>query len=148
MDLSNAADVVVIVTDNGPVRINKSDYDPKQHTLHQANETHDANGVLINQPKSASEFPTIAEGMAISSPVVPRELTEMDRRIIAANLGVMQDNKRFYIIEGNEKVTNIDGIDPNGYKTNKLAWEALLAVKNRATEAEKAANEAAEKAAS
>jgi hypothetical protein len=31
--MSNTCETVIIETENGPVTINKSDYDPKTHTL-------------------------------------------------------------------------------------------------------------------
>lgn len=58
--MSDAVPVVVIVTENGPVRINASDYDPAKHTLHEGEE---APAVALRD-----DGPTIAEYVSAGYP--------------------------------------------------------------------------------
>lgn len=133
----NAMEVptVAIKTDNGPVRINMTDYDPKTHELHKADDTHDDQGIL-RKPLAAPAPDAPADGSAPAAPSEPvveltAEQIALNDRINSAKLGVIQQGSKFYIVDSNEPtapIMDIPGINPKGYKSNKDAWDALFAV--------------------
>lgn len=131
----NAMDVptVAIKTDNGPVRINMTDYDPKVHELHKGDDTHDDQGVLRKPPAPEVPANETAPGASPSPPAVdltPEQIA-LNERINNAKLGVIQQGAKFYVVDSNEPtapITDIPGITSKGYKSNKDAWDALFAV--------------------
>lgn len=118
---------VTIKTDNGPVRINHSDYDPKEHKLHEDSEPATPlppNAGLMQQPPSEGE----PKSVAMKPPTVAEGANE---RIANGKFGVMQDGGKFYVVDinaNNARVTDIKGINKNGYAENKPAWDALFAL--------------------
>lgn len=145
-------ETVVIKSDNGPVRINKSDYNEKEHTLHEADRTHDADGVERtnpdkvdpNNPPQAIQGANKARQPKTAKTDDDNAAAAKDQRIIDADLAVIDDDKRFYVIDkkNNNQHVEIDGIDAKGYKTNKEAWEVLLRVRKEAEDRAKARDEA------
>lgn len=130
--ISDQVETVVIKGEHGPVRINKADFNDKEHTLHKANKTHDENGV---PRKQSSE--TI-DGNSPTGQVVEQNDDERKERerIAAMNLGVVQEGMRFFIVDMNadgKRVDDVKGIDKNGYESNKQAWDELFTVRTRAT---------------
>lgn len=147
--------VKVIATENGPLRISASDFDPKVHTLHEANETHDEDGVLREVP---IEMPTkkgrrAAAVQPVVAPVVPPIEPPADAgtagtdtppvanvppadSVSAASVfkdaGVLQNGKKFMIVDGAMKPIVFAGIDPNGYDDNASAWGVLIPLKTAA----------------
>ena len=146
-------DVVMVEgADGNPVRVNKEDFEAdqaddgaKQYRLHSDHEQYDHNGELIgaqndNEPQPGQSIDNAAANMADNPDNQnTTTLTGADRtradRIAATNFGVVQEKKRFFVVDMNkegERITDMDGIDPKGYKSNKEAWDALFIVRTEA----------------
>lgn len=129
---SNSVPVVTIETDNGPVRINESDYDPDTMTLAGADDAKgtDATPVPETTPSAAPATTTndsaalkeaaIAAGAAIAPPIAHDPAPS--QRLVS-KIG----SKHFVVNEKGEKLDE-PGIDPKGYKTDAEAWSAIMAV--------------------
>lgn len=128
---------VVIETDNGPVEINESDFNKDEHTIFKGDKKHNPDGTLKNPPKPAAApaataiSPPTEAAPAAAVPGAPMELSE---HITKANLGVIEDDGKFYIVmrdAENAMIRRIaegefPDVNPKGYKTNAKAWDALL----------------------
>lgn len=141
--MSDLLETVVIIGDDGPVRINKSEFDDKKHKLHKANKTHDENGIA-RKTVSADEtkFSGVGNNGKNNGDVLNAEQLAENARITAMKFGVMEDNNKFYVVDANnenKRVEAVEGIDnKKGYKTNADAWKAVFevqAVVNKATAA-------------
>lgn len=122
--------VTVIKTENGPVRINTTDYDATKHELHVADDTHDADGVAYLQrglePEPTKTVPPIVSPI---DPGAPETDTAPGRNM--DKFGVLQNKNKFFIVDGStgKVVDDVEGIDPKGYPDNGAAWAVLLAIK-------------------
>jgi len=145
---------VVMVTIKGagskPVRVNKSDYDADQAeggaktmTLHKEEAEQpvpggiEANvgypeGITPTATPSAPDF-SPAPGSDTLAPVIdpnknaaaPAAPVPNQRLVSKEGSG---KNARFFVTDGTgEKLVN-DAIDPNGYPTDALAWQAVMAL--------------------
>lgn len=131
-------DVVVIKTENGPVRIDKSSYDEKEHVLHVADEHHDEHGVrrdAVQSNLNPSPTTPAAAPVAGTSPGPVAPIAPADPAAPAKQYGVLQNKNRFFVVDaanGGAMVTDVAGIDPKGYASNKEAWDALFLVQSAA----------------
>lgn len=139
--MSDSLETVTIVGDNGPVRINKSEFDEKKHKLHKANKTHDENGIARNsvnadEPKPGAGNGKNSGGDVPKSDALTVEQLAENARINAMKFGVMADDNKFFVVDANDenkRVENVDGIDnKNGYKKSADAWKAVFAVQGMA----------------
>lgn len=132
--MSDLLETVVIAGDDGPVRINKSEFDEKKHKVHKANKTHDENGVArkVNNADETKLGATKGGGDAPKSDALTVEQIAENARINAMKFGVMEDGGKYYVVDANNennRVENVDGIEnKKGYKTNADAWKAVFAV--------------------
>ena len=112
--MSSQLETVTIVTDNGPVRINKSDYD-----------------AAPDQYKLASPAP-VQSGDKIEAGGDGKADKPADLDAPAPQLMVMKDGKgkdvRHYVVDAAGERIDRDGIDAAGYATEKEAWDAILAL--------------------
>lgn len=150
--------VVVIKTDNGPVRINASDYDKDKHTLHEADDTFDEHGVRKGplpapapQPVAGQTLHAIPDN-ANHEPEAPFTMDDaaLNNRVSAINFGSMQSGKKFIVVDATDNGKPVDFmpnyIAPGGYKSNKEAWEAIFKVRERAATANLTVEESGYKA--
>ncbi|RUW55604.1 hypothetical protein EOA32_00875 [Mesorhizobium sp. M1A.F.Ca.ET.072.01.1.1] len=148
-------ETVTIVTDNGPVRINKSDYDaaPDQYKL--ADETPAA---AVDPVALRDDGPTIAEYVAAGYPASkypPQGYASKstDEEIAAAvaketadktdlagsmssaasgaaapQLMVSKEGRKFFVVDPAGVKVERDGIESKGYAAEQDAWNAILAL--------------------
>lgn len=153
----DTTDTVIINTDNGPVRINKADYNEKDHTLHELNGTSiptpdqsgpqpvpPLNGPPANVEPAHNTTPqggASAVGIQANTPAAPTVVEpmitdpEIVARISAMNFAVITTGKgkaaRYFIVntlDDGKPVEGVPGIDKDGYTDNKAAWDALYRV--------------------
>ena len=128
-------ETIVVETDNGPVMINKTDFDPATHRL-----------------PGAPTDTAIPDGAGVPPPVVPAAPAAIDANGNPVNAGdggqmvpptdatpaqsvspppvllvTKNDKKRFVVVDMEQKAVTADGIDAEGYKTEKEAWDAINA---------------------
>lgn len=109
--MSDEIPVVLIQTDNGPVRINKSDYDPEIHTLVDPNS-------VVSKETTEGNTESNTEG---TGTVIEPEDDETGPAIYP--LAVVKEGRKFFIINANEqKVVGDPNINAEGYRTNGDAW--------------------------
>lgn len=123
-------ETIIVETENGPVLINKEDFDPAFHRLPgEATETAipdgagapldaapaaiDANGNPVNTGDGGQMVPPQTPAQSVSPPPV---------LLVTKN-----DKKRFVVVDMEQKAVTADGIDADGYKTEKEAWDAINA---------------------
>lgn len=142
IDTNESAETVTIKTANGPVRINKSDYNEDEHTLFEKEtKTHNEDGTAKNPEPGPSGVTALSA-----------EETELRNAIAELHLGVVQEGVKFFVVnqeaDGSvvgklnvnskgkpnpENKWEFPGIDPKGYETNKEAWEATFKLKGLVT---------------
>lgn len=147
--MSDVVETVVIVTDNGPLRINKSDYNEKEHKLHKPkkNEEPLQEGItattVVPVPAGASMVPTpstpaslvpnadnnvqpVAVPGAFPTPAAPQQTPQTVTATAESRL-VMPIGKKFFVVNANGEKIIADGIDSeHGYKSEADAWAAAL----------------------
>ncbi|QWY83167.1 hypothetical protein [Rhizobium phage RHph_X2_24] len=97
---------VVIETDNGPVTINKSDFDASKHKL--------VEGEAV-QVAAETEPPA-------GEPQPQQPQTE------PAQLLVSKKGKKFIVVDAAGNVIEREGIDADGYGSEADAWGAIMAL--------------------
>jgi len=145
--MAETTDTVTIQTDEGPVRINASDYDAKKHKL--AKEDKEELPVTtpttfvapekVETPASApvmreegvtrhegahAENPTPNNGnrpVALEAPQAPAsgEAGSVDRR-------VMKIGRKFFVVNAEGAKVEAEGIDADGYSSEQDAWTAAV----------------------
>jgi hypothetical protein len=156
MPIDDAKVVMVKGADGEPLRIDateferdQSDEGEKNYELHPDHEQYDHNGIMINpntnEPGNEpmpGQSPDDAKANMIDNPNNQNttSLTGEDRvradRIAAINFGVVQEGKKFFVVDMNnegKRIDDVEGINPKGYKSNKEAWDALFVVRTEAT---------------
>lgn len=130
---SDVEPVVVVRTENGPVRIPKSQFNEKQHELHVADEHHDEHGVA----RSNNPAPAVAPAAAVTT-ALPIPGTVADAAGNGAGtapqpqqIGVLQNKGKFFIVNSDGLPVVNDMVDPKGYPSNAEAW--AIVVKLQAT---------------
>lgn len=143
--------VMVQGADGEPMRMNQVDFDrdqsdegEKQFSLHADHEKYDENGELLPQHRNEAKQErrngeTGQDGNDVSGHGA--ELTDEEKarakRIASTNFGVMQEGKKFYVVDMNaegKRIEDLRGINPKGYKSNKEAWDAVMIVRTEAAE--------------
>jgi hypothetical protein len=118
--MSDSCPTVIIVTENGPVIINESDYDPAVHTLAEGQTAPAApvsDPATPPAPAASTPAPAASEPLPASEPPAPAAVPQR----LVAKIG----SKHFVVDEKGAKVEG-EGIDPNGYKSAQDAWAAVL----------------------
>lgn len=127
--MGDVVETVTIVTEEGPVRINRSDYDPAVHTLvdNTGASVSVASVSQVATPSASVSVATISEPSAsvsaatISEPSVSQAAT--------VNYTVKKKGRgaaaKFHVVDtdGNEVVR--EGIEADGYATDTEAWAAI-----------------------
>lgn len=105
---NNSCETVTIKTDNGPVRINASDFDP---------DTMELDGdepVAPVEPITGDAAPV--EPLASDEPFTP----------LAPDLKfVSKKGKKFIVVGADTNPIVGDGIEAGGYDTEQAAWDAI-----------------------
>lgn len=99
-------ETVMIETDNGPVRINKADYNEETHKLH--------------KPTKKEEKAEQDAREATNDPNTPNQTDQPTQRLVA------KKGKRYFIVDQHGADVKADGVDPNGYETEADAWKAAM----------------------
>lgn len=136
--MSDTLETVTIQTENGPVRVNKSDYDADQNsdkptmklaTDAQQEKTPDvvpagavtAPAIPVPPAPSAPGFnPAYPEGQAPNANIATPTTATTDQ------LGVVKTGKKFYVVTVHDgKRFEGERINKDGYDTSELAWDAV-----------------------
>lgn len=147
---SEICETVTIQTENGPVRINKNDYDADQAeggakaftlaTEAEAAPVADAEqgGVrTVGTTDGAGAVVVPVDGVTIPpAPSAPVTALGGDESKVATptavapnTLMVIKDGKKFFVIRPTgEKVTDVEGVDVAGYATEEAARNAINAL--------------------
>lgn len=132
---------VEIETENGPVLINRSDFNPDLHKLSErskeeltaqieraANQGQPVEPVAPPAPPApaAQDVPPTGQTTppappAPVDPVAPPATAPVDPALMVTKKG----RKHFVIDQAGQPVT-VEGIDPEGYATDQAAWDAIL----------------------
>lgn len=140
-------DVVIVEgADGQPLRINKDDFDAdqaedgaKQYKLHSDADKYNSNGELMANDRStdrnasenipATQSPTDAKANIMNNP------DNQNTGTAATNFGVVQEKRKFFVVDMNnegKRIDDLDGIDAKGYKDAKAAWDAVFHVRTEA----------------
>lgn len=135
-------ETIIVETDNGSVMINKTDFDPAIHRLSgAATDTVIPDGIGV-PPAVVPAAPAAidANGNPVNAgdggQMVPPTNTAATEPTQTANGGnspppvllvTKNDKKRFVVVDMEQKAVTADGIDAEGYKTEKEAWDAINA---------------------
>lgn len=139
--MSDIVPTVQIVGDDGPVLINASDYDAEKHELYTPKKSDPVIGEALTPtsfiapvPESLAPSAPFANANPDGQPSAPATLTPEAAAIeaAAANPGlsgqrlVVKTGSKYFVVDtdGN-KITGVDGIDENGYKSEADAWTAV-----------------------
>lgn len=154
---SGIVETVTIVTKNGNVRINKSDYDPETHTL--ADKPLRDDGPTIDEFIAAGYDPknyppkgylsrSTDEEIAVAvkakedaekPPVTPAQeppqaatntsdAGPQEPATTPAQRLVSQFGSKWFVVDGGGNKLEAEGIDAKGYKTEADAWKAVMAL--------------------
>lgn len=105
--LEEVLPVVTIVTENGNVRINASDYNPEIHTL--------ADDETPAPTPQEPVTPQVSEGDN-GRQHTPATVTRVAKKIGA----------KWFVVDTDGNKIEAEGIDANGYKTEADAWSAAM----------------------
>lgn len=126
--MAKRIETMLITTETGPVRINRSDYDPEQHTAAE----HDAAGDAGQGQDggNAEDAPDLTKPQNTDprdvrdAPAVPN----VAPAAASAGLIVTKKGKKHIVVDAAGKPVAREGIDPAGYETDQAAWDAVLAL--------------------
>lgn len=131
--MNDRVPTVVIMTGNGPVLINESDYDEEVHTL-----ASDAKAPKDAGADSQGEAQTGSDGDAGQSdggPAAgtPGALAAHAEAMIAAGTAtdvklVAKIGRNYFVVNDKGAKIAADGINAKGYGTEKEAWDAIMAL--------------------
>lgn len=144
---------VTIMTANGPVIINQSEFDPATMTLATADEAVVQSAPPLDENGLRLDGPTIAEFVAAGYPVASyppdgyasRSTAEEIAAFMpqAGNSGngtaapverpalvVGKSGKKFVVMQADGSAYVNDKIDAKGYASEKDAWDAVMALNN------------------
>ena len=129
--MAKRIETMLITTENGPVRINRSDYDPEQHTAAEGEDVTAAAAQEAGQDGGNAEgAPDLTKPQNTDprdvrdAPAVPNAAPAVG----AAGLIVTKKGKKHIVVDAAGKPVTRDGIDAAGYETDQAAWDAVLAL--------------------
>lgn len=141
--MSETCEVVLVSGKDGPVRVNKSDFDTDQEKptgerqysayrgKQEAEQADASNGrksfeELGVEPIAAPSAPDFTPGESDAPlPVDPTKNAVAPSLAAPNDLLVMKEGNKFFVVNGVGAKQEIDGIDAAGYKTQALAQEAI-----------------------
>lgn len=136
--MSDICETVLVKGDNGPVRVNKSDFDADQakggaklFTLHKETKAEEDAGLTAPQPTGATATPV---DPALTIPPAPSAPDLGGAAVPPANPApnqylAMKDGKKFFVVNAAGERAEIDGINnKDGYATEQDAWNAILTI--------------------
>lgn len=104
-------ETLLIKTENGPVLINRVDFDAETMTLATADDV---------QPLPSETQAEIIP--PVEQVVNPANLTKTEQLLVT------KDGKKFVVVNSDQVRIERDGIDKDGYKTEADAWAAIMAL--------------------
>lgn len=110
---------VTVMTDNGPVRINATDYDPEKHRLAEGEESVRDAATITSETKIETPPPPPVEKPAPA----PEVTTDVAKPVMP---GTMQEGAKWFVVDMNADNAKIG--DTNGYPSKKKADEAAVAL--------------------
>lgn len=146
---SDICETVVITTENGPVEINKADFDPKKHKEFKGDAKHNPDGTF--KDSKAGHAAAKKAGVTIETEAEKTLAQQIEEA--APHLGVVQDGKKFFLVHKNAEggmvrkvgfdadnkpldppeFAGCEEIVPEGYKSSKEAFDAIKVLTSRAT---------------
>lgn len=116
---------VLIDGPNGPVRINKADFDPDLHTEHEPTkaETRKQDAQAVKTAVQATQPPAQSPSAPVTDPTAPKPM------LVSA-----EGKKHFVVYADGAKVEDNEKIDAKGYANEGAAWEAILKAGQQATD--------------
>lgn len=107
-------ETIMIETENGPVLINKDDFDPETQTEYSPTKAEVKQETLqATKQAAAATQPPVPAPSAVNDPVKPMMVS-------------MEGKKAFVVYSDGMKVEDNDKIDPKGYANEGAAWDAVL----------------------
>lgn len=113
--LEEVLPVVTIVTENGNVRINASDYNPEIHTLAEDEAPAPTPQVDNSETGQNSDAGNGDDG-SNGQQQTPATVTRVAKKIGA----------KWFVVDTDGNKIEAEGIDANGYKTEADAWSAAM----------------------
>lgn len=144
--MSETCETVLIKGKDGkPVRVNKSDYDADRAadkstmTLHKDDDGPERGATgegaktfegLNMPPVAAPSAPNFnnTEGVGTEPPIDPTKNAAAPVAPSQNQRLVSKEGRKFYVVDGTGTKLTDDGIDQDGYKTEKEAWDAIMAL--------------------
>lgn len=138
---SDTTETVTIITENGRVRINASDYNPDEHTLADAangeaapaGDITDDEADAITPPAPLMQPETnVATGAgAPAAQIAPTSAVDANGNPIVAEPAqrlVSKIGAKFFIVDAAGNKLTGDGINAKGYADEASAWSAIVAL--------------------
>lgn len=139
--MSELLETVLIKSKNGPVRVNKRDYErdqegEKKMKLHTSKDDNEANENAVIQTAGAP----VVVGEGVQLPPVPsapntgqeQPLTQPAATLQPGQMAVIKKGKKVIVTTPDgTPVTGVEGIDENGYPDDASAWAAIMAVQQK-----------------
>jgi hypothetical protein len=148
--MSDVCEVVTIKGKNGdPIRVNKTDYDRDQASdkptmkLHTDDAEQSAAGTIMTNgypdgvphPVAAPAAPNFSAPDSADEPVVDPTKSAVaptnpsSQQLMVAKEGTTKANTKFFVVRGDgTKLTGDEGVNGDGYGTEKDAWDAIMAL--------------------
>lgn len=139
--MSEILETVLIKSKNGPVRVNKRDYErdqegEKKMKLHTSKDDNEANENAVIQTAGAPV--QVAEGVQLppvpSAPNTGQDapLTQPAATIQPGQMAITKKGKKVVVTTPDgTPVTGVEGIDESGYADDASAWAAIMAVQQK-----------------
>jgi len=129
--MNDQCETVIVDTDAGPVRINKSDYDANRDgfTLHRETKTEKEANVTGTQKEVGTVTPVHPDVTIPPAPAAPDLVNPVPPSNPSPNQKlVMKDGKKFFVVTADGSRVEAEGIDAKGYGNEQDAWNAILAL--------------------
>lgn len=140
--MSETTGVVLVSGKDGPVRVNQADFDAdqekpsaeRQYTKYSGKETAEKSrgGVTVNDAVQIATpgTPDYSGGKTVAPlPTDPNTGAVVPTTASPNSRLVMPEGKKFFIVDGmGQKIKGVEGIDEDGYSSQKAANDAIKAL--------------------
>lgn len=128
---------MIIETDNGPLVINVSDFDPATMKIHGTEPITNADGLRMDGPTiaeflaagyAAENYPPQGYASRSTPDEIAAALATMKPAPVMQQMLVTKKGKKFVVVDDKAVPIERDGIDTSGYATEADAWTAIMAL--------------------